>query len=78
MWWFITYCIIAYLVYTFFYFYLLDSYFEDFYPDQVDTKSRIIVMVVGALSGLMWPIIPIGCLMFLIYILIKKLCQREK
>lgn len=73
MWWFITYCIIAFAVYTTAYFYLFERYFDEFPIENIgNTRKSLLIAVVSAGTGLVWPIIVICGIVCLIYNYITK------
>ena len=73
MWWFIVYCIIAFAIYTAAYFYLFENYFDEFPVENIgSTRKSILIAIVSAVTGLVWPIILICGIICLIYNYITK------
>jgi len=68
MLWFLIYVVIAYAVYTVSYYYIIDSY----QLRVLNCLTLIRVACFSLLLGLFWILIPLGYLIYKIYIFIKK------
>ena len=75
MFWFLSYAVMAFLIYTFCYHYILDEYEASIII--AENKKYAIIAILSAFIGMIWPVLLGLTVIYLIILYIKKLCPQE-